>query len=137
MPAPYSDDLRQRVVNAYLDGHGTYVEIADRFQIGEATVNRWVSRYRRTNSVSPDAMGGDRHSKFDEDSERVLSYLVFEQPDATRAELGAALAKELQLVVSDSAVQRALERLGLTRKKRPSMPLNGTPNGSSDFETSS
>jgi putative transposase len=126
MPAPYSDDLRQRVVRAYLDGHGTYAEIAARFEVGVASVDRWVSRFRRTASVSPDPMGGDRNGKFDEDSEEALRYLVSAKPDATREELKDALEAEIELSVSGSAVQRALERLKLTRKKRRSMRQNET-----------
>ena len=126
MPAPYSDDLRIRVVRAYLNGEGTYADIAIRFDIGVASVDRWISRFRSTESVSPDPMGGDRHSKFDADSERTLVRLVREQPDITRVELVDALRESIGLVVSESAVQRALERLELTRKKRPSMLRNET-----------
>ena len=128
MPAPYSKDLRERVVRAYLDGHGTYAEVADRFGVGEATVDRWVARVRRTGSVDPDAMGGDRRCKFDEESEALVVALVEEQPDVTRDELVVLLRDRAGLDVSPAGVQRALERLGLTRKKRRSMLRNATPN---------
>jgi transposase len=73
-------------------------------------------------------MGGDRNGKFDDDSEGVLALLVFEHPDATREELTAMLVEDTKLDVSTSAVQRALERLDLTRKKRRSTRTNKTPN---------
>lgn len=126
MPAPYSDDLRERVVGAYLSGLGTYGEVGDRFSVGEATVNRWVNRFRRTRSVSPDPMGGDRHSKLDEAGRDLVRQLVEEQPDITRQELVAELATH-DLPVSTSCVQRALEALELTRKKRRSMLPSATP----------
>ena len=128
MPAPYSIDLRKRVVEAYNEGAGgTYVEIAIRFDVGEATVDRWVSRHRRTGSVAPDAMGGRRHGKFDAVVDAKLAAMVAEDVDATRLELMERLRDELGLVVSHSAVQDALVRLGLTRKKRLSMRRSATP----------
>jgi transposase len=128
MPAPYSLDLRKRVVEAYDDGAGgTYVEIAIRFDVGEATVDRWVSRHRRTGSIAPDAMGGRRHGKFDAAADAKLAAMVAEDVDATRIELMERLREELGLVVSHSAVQDALQRLGLTRKKRLSMRRSATP----------
>jgi putative transposase len=126
MPAPYSVDLRERVVRAYLSGAGTYAEVASRFDVGEATVDRWVSRFRRAGSVEPDPMGGDRHSKFGESDEATLRELVEEDPDITRDELVRALA-DRGLEVSTSAVQRALERNALTRKKRRSTLRSETP----------
>lgn len=126
MPAPYSDDLRERVVSAYLSGGGTYEEIAARFAVGRATVDRWVSRFRRTESVAPDAMGGDRHSKLDEEGRGLVRRLVEAQPDITREELVKELAAH-DLHVSKSCVQRALESLSLTRKKRRSMRRSATP----------
>jgi transposase len=126
MPAPYSSDLRERVVAAYEKGEGTYVEIALRFGVGEATVDRWVSRKRRTGSVEPSPMGGDRNGKFDDAADACLLSAIDEAPDATRAELVSMLRGDRGLVVSPAAVQRAMERLNVTRKKRPSTRRNAT-----------
>jgi transposase len=125
MPGPYSLDLRKRVVEAYLSREGTYREIGDRFDVGEATVDRWVSLYRRTGSVVPRPMGGSRNGKFDEASEQVLEQLVAADPGATQLELAGKL-RETGLNVSPSAVQRALARRRLTRKKRRSTLRNAT-----------
>ena len=128
MPAPYSLDLRERVIAAYDPERETYASVAARFAVGVATVDRWVSRHRKRGSVRPDAMGGDRHSKFDAESEARLCAMVEADPDATRVELVEKLRVEVGLTVSSSAVQRALERLGLSRKKRRSTLLNATLN---------
>lgn len=128
MPGPYSLDLRIRVVEAYLSGEGTYAQVAERFQVGVATVSRWVSRTRRQGHVAPDPMGGDRNGKFDEASEAHLARMVEENPNLLREEMVERLDEELGLKVSYGAVQRALVRLGLTRKKRRSMRRNATPN---------
>ena len=127
MPAPYSVDLRKRVVKAYLSGHGTYIEVAVRFNVGPATVIRWVMRQRTSGSLEPDPMGGDRHSKFDKESEERLAAMVQADIGATREELVSQVRDELGLHVSPSAIQRALTRLRLTRKKRLSTHRNATP----------
>ncbi len=53
MPAPYSKDLRERVVAAYEPGAGDQVEVAQRFNVGEATVRRWWALKRKSGSVAP------------------------------------------------------------------------------------
>ena len=126
MPAPYSVDLRMRAAKAYMSGGGTYEEVAKRFSVGAASVNRWVSRLRRNGSLEPDPMGGDRHSKFDAESEARLVEIVEADIGATRDELVKKMDEDLGLKVSPSAMQRALNRLGLTRKKRRSTLRSAT-----------
>ena len=53
MPAPYPTWFREKVIAAYEEGEGTFAELAERFKIGEATVNRWVSRKRRLGTLEP------------------------------------------------------------------------------------
>lgn len=60
MAAPYSIDFRNKVVEAYNMGKGSFASIADRFMIGEATVNRWVTLVRKHGTVTPKPMGGAR-----------------------------------------------------------------------------
>jgi transposase len=128
MPRPYALDLRKRVVKAYLSGGGTLEEISKRFDVGVATVDRWVSRQRRTGSVAPDPMGGWRHGKFDQATDATVAKIVEADVDVTRVELVRRLRDELGLRVSPSAVQRSLERLKLTRRKRRFTRRSATPN---------
>lgn len=130
MPRPYSADLRERVVKKYLEGVETYESVSRLFQVGQASVTRWVAHYRQTGSFEHRPMGGDRKSKFDENSDAVLSFLVHENPDATLDELVDWLAQECELFTSSSAVDRALKRLKITRKKRRSKPKKRTPHES-------
>ena len=74
-------------------------------------------------------MGGDRHSKFDKESEARLAAMVVADVGTTREELVTRVRNELGLKVSPSAIQRALARLRLTRKKRLSTRRNATPKG--------
>ena len=124
MPAPLSLDLRLRVIKAYKNGEGSLRELARRFDIGEATTDRWWSRYKATGEVEARQMGGYRPRIVDADIEEVVRLLVFDTPDATLVEYADTLYVETGLRVSKSTMGRTLRRLGLTRKKRLSMPRN-------------
>ena len=124
MPAPYSFDLRERVVEAYEAGGHTYESIAETFQVGVATVNRWLRRRRVSGDVAPSPHGGGQKPLIRADAERLLRELVEAQPDATLAELVERLGKSMERPPRKSTVARALARMGITRKKR----LSSLPN---------
>ncbi len=111
-------DLRQRVVDAYHRGEGSFKKIAERFDIGEATVNRWVRLARETGSVAPRPHGGGHPTHFHEEGLKNLRALVEEMPDATTYELTDAWHARGYPQVSRSALTKALsKKLGLTKKK--------------------
>ncbi|MCS3740209.1 transposase [Rhizobium sp. BK661] len=56
MTRPYSNDLRERVIAAVVDGQSCRV-VAERFDIAVSSVVKWSQRYRATGSVSPGKMG--------------------------------------------------------------------------------
>jgi transposase len=114
----YSQDLRDRVLLAGDRGMPTK-KIAEVFDVSPAWVRRLKQRRRETGETSPRPSGGMRVRKIDLAR---LAELVSEQPDATAKELRARLG----IVCAESAIYAALKRLGLTFKKRRSMPRNKT-----------
>ena len=58
MGAPYSIDLRERVVGAVVRDGLSCHKAAARFGVGVATAIAWVKRFRETGSVAPAQMGG-------------------------------------------------------------------------------
>ena len=52
MTRPYSNDLRERVVRAHLDGEPIR-SVAARFGVSVSSVPKWVARYRATVRLSP------------------------------------------------------------------------------------
>ena len=119
MPAPYSQDLRDRILAAYDRGKKTK-EISDTFGISPAGARRVKQVRQEQQRTTRLPMGGVRVVKIDLD---VLRELVEQQPDATIPELHERLGKDC---CSESAVGMALKRLGLSFKKRRSMPPNRT-----------
>ena len=119
----YSMDLRERVVAACDRGEGTREEIAKRFRVGVAWVYRLLRRRRDTGSIAAKPHGGGQKPAFDRPAAERLRRAVADRPDATLEELREAVG----VACGTSAVHRALERLGLPRKKSRSGPPSRTP----------
>jgi len=83
MPAPYSQDLRDRVLAAHQRGMPTR-QIAEIFQVSPAWARRVKQRLRERGQTGPRKMGSPGVRKIDRDQ---LARLVREQPDATLKEL--------------------------------------------------
>jgi transposase len=112
MAAPYSQDLRDRVLAASDRGVPTR-QVAKTFEVSPAWVRRLKQRRRETGETTPRPMGGATVVKIDMAR---LAELVKEQPDATLKEL----RERLGIACVESAVCMALKRLGLSFKKRRS-----------------
>ena len=124
MTAPLSNDLRLRVVRA-IEGGLSRRAAAAKFDVSIASAVRWYQRYKRTGSVAPDAVGGDRHShRVEAHAAKVLGWIE-DQRDLTLVEIADRLAEEGH-VFAPSTIWRLLDRHRMTFKKRPRMPANRT-----------
>ena len=121
MPNPYPTALRERAVRAYESNDETYVEVAERFAIGEATLQRWVRRQRDTGVLDPLAKAGGWVSPVDV---ALLHQLVQERPDRTTDELTRVYNRQAapNARVHRSSILRALRRTGYVFKKKRSRP---------------
>jgi len=115
---PYSVDLRQRIVEAYANGEGSIRLLAKRFVVAPNTVQNYLTQLRATGTVVPLPHAGGVAPKIDQAEQQQLSQLVAEKNDRTLAELAEQLEQRLRLQVSVPTVHRALQRLGITRKKK-------------------
>lgn len=136
MGAAYSQDLRDKVLNACDRGISTR-HIARTFGVSDSWVRRVKQVRRDRQQTTPLPMGGKRFQKID----RVkLAELVQLRPDATLRELRASL----NVVCAISAIDAAMKKLGLSFKKRRSMPpsrigrtsRSAAPSGSSGVRAS-
>lgn len=109
--APYSMDLRRRVVRAW-DESGDAEEVAATFSVSRAWVHRLVQRRRETGSLAPRKQTVFR-GRVLAGQEQQLAALIAARPDATLAELREALRTTAAL----STLWREIDRLGLTVKK--------------------
>jgi transposase len=111
---PYSQDLRQRILDTIRRGDGSVRQIARRFLVSVSFVTRLLQLHRSTGSLEPRPHGGGNPAVLTpEDLER-LRGLIRQQPDATLEEC----RQRLGLSCSTMTISRALRKLGLPRKKK-------------------
>jgi transposase len=104
----YSIDLREKVME-FLQKGRSMSQAEEAFGISTFTINKWKRLLERTGSLED----GPRHHTFKKlDPEKLAAY-VGEHPDAYLKEIGDAFG------CSGTAVFKALERLKITRKKKP------------------
>ena len=118
MARPHSLDLRNRIVDAVEAGLSRRAAAA-RFAVSQSCAIKLVQHWKRTGSIAP--LKGAKKSFVLAAHEELVRTLVAAHPDLTLDELWAQLVAE-GIAVGRTSVHRYLEALGLTRKKRHSMP---------------
>ncbi len=118
----YSTDLRRRVVAAYDAREGTQEQVAARFAVSASWVRKLLRQRRATGSIGPKPHGGGKAPAFDPAAAAKLRQAVRDDSDATLRELGRVAG----VACSPSAVYRALDRLGVTRKRSRGGPPSRT-----------
>ena len=107
-----------------VDAGLTQAAVAETFGVGRATVQRYVAQ-RRRGSLVPRPFPG-RAALIRPTQAAALGAQLDAAPDATLAEHCARWAGDHGVRVSVATMQRAIARLGWTRKKRRSTPPNRT-----------
>jgi transposase len=121
---PYSQDLRQRIVDTARRRDGTLSQIAERFLVSISFVTRLLQLHRTTGSVRPRPHGGGHPAVLTPEDLQRLRGLIRDRPDATLEECRRHLGSSCSL----ATISRALSRLGLPRKKKvPRAAEQGSP----------
>ena len=115
MARAYSQDLRDRVIDAALGGLPAR-RAAAQFRIGLATAIRWVRRARQTGDRTAGRQGQPRRSKLDPHRDYILGLLAA-TPDMTISEMLDKLAAERDVYAARATLWIFLDRCGLTFKK--------------------
>ena len=114
MAAPYSMDLRKRVIQDAEAGLSTQ-ELTARYHVSRAWVDALKQRKRETSSIEPHQQTKFRRRVLEGQEDR-LAAAITAQPDATLRELREALKTSAGL----TTVWRAVNQLDLTIKKNRS-----------------
>ena len=132
----YSSDLRQRIVDAVERGVGTRSEIASLFGVHESFVYKLLRQKRERGDIAPLPHGGGAEAKLKEEHLLLLTDLVAKSPDATLDDLREMIRKQTRVEVSVTTIWRALDTLGLSRKKSQSGPRRPIRRSRPDSERS-
>ena len=130
----YSLDLRIRAVEAYEQKSGTMEQVSKLFQIGVATLNRWIHRYRYSGTVERLPCSGGKNPRIGKIGEIILLNILDECPDATLREIADKYGKATRISLGKSVIHDTLERLGITRKKKQFSTRNKKLNGFKNYE---
>ena len=109
MARPYSYDLRQKAVEAVLNG-AKRVEVSKLFGMSIRTVQRWLKMWSESGDCRPKQNYQKGHSAKLTDLTGFRQF-VEANPGLTQKEMGAILG------VSHTTVGQALKKINFTRKK--------------------
>ncbi len=109
MARPYSYDLRQKAVEAVLNG-AKRVEVSELFGISIRTVQRWLKMWSESGDYRPKQNDQKGHSAQITDWEGFRQFVEANQ-GLTQKEMGVILG------VSHTTVGQALKKINFTRKK--------------------
>jgi transposase len=112
-----SDDLRERVVGAVVEGGMSRNAAAKRFGVSIASAVRWVARFKAKGEISPAPTGGDRRSGRIEAHRDYLLGLLGRRPDMTLLEIQERLIANCGERFSSSVLWRFFDRHEITFKK--------------------
>ena len=117
MAGAYSQDLRDRVIDAVEKEGMSRPAAARRFGICESVAVKWLQRYTDMGHREPVGTGGHRPSKLKPHCDFIDAVLK-DKPDITLEALGTRLLAERGVTADTSMLSRFLRREGMTHKKR-------------------
>jgi transposase len=112
----YSEDLRQKVVEAVEQRGTSKSEVARLFSISLSSVKRYTRLASRGEPLTP-RKGGGRPPKADELTRKLLEEDVRTRPAATVEETRHFLQTIAGKSLSEPTLRRLLKRMGFSRKK--------------------
>ena len=110
----YPEQYRKRTIEYKQEGH-SLEETSETFKVAVSTIRRWEQQLQEKGNLKPKV---PKRPWRKIDPEKLRAY-VAEHPEATQKEM----AKEFGCV--QSAIQGALERLKITRKKKDNIRRAG------------
>lgn len=118
MAAPYSVDLRRKVVQACERGTQSQREVAELFNVSLSFVEALLRQYRRSGGeLVRQRQKCGRRVLLDDDCREQICQWLQKQPDLTLKELIGRLQARTDITVSEPTMSRVLHQMGMRRKK--------------------
>ena len=126
MRTAYSQDLRNRVIDAVviegMSRHGA----AGRFGVSASSAIKWVQGFERTGRRVPIGTGGHRPSKTKPERAWLLA-VIAAQPDLTLLALSARFLAERGVKADTGMLSRFFQGEGISCKKKRAAGRAGSP----------
>lgn len=117
MPVAYSRDLRGRVIAAWEAKEGSQRQLAQRFKVSLSFVRNLLRHYRTNGQIEAKRRGGYLKPIIQDEHLTIVKSLVEAKNDLLLSELCDHFAERTGIRVSVPTMHRAVEKLGLRRKK--------------------
>lgn len=117
MARAYSLDLRERAVAAVIAAGQPQAQVATSFEIGLATLSRWLTRWRAGESLEAKRGKTGPAARFDAPAREALRAQVAAAPDERLADHCRRWQESTGRPVSVAAMGRAIAALDWTYKK--------------------
>lgn len=118
MSAPYSLELRQRVVAAVDTGKESQAQVAARFGVSLGWIEGLLRQRRRLGHIAFLGHGGGYPHRVTPRAVEVIRAVVTAQPDVTLARLREAVQTQTGVQVGTTALWRWIKDLGLQRLRK-------------------
>lgn len=122
---PYSLDLRQKIVDVYVEGNTSQRQIAKQFRVAYSFVRKLIKQHRETGEIAAKQRTVQTPTKLSVEQLETLQTLVESNNDATLAELCELLEQKVGVRIGVSTMFRVLEKLNLTLKKNAASRQQG------------
>lgn len=113
----YSLDLRQKILDTYLQGGISQRQLAKRFCVTLSFIEKLLKKYRETGSIAPKVRTQQTPPKLNSQQFNVLQEIVEAKNDATLKEIRAELAQKTGITIGISTVDRMLQKMEISLKK--------------------
>lgn len=112
----YSLDLRQKIIDTYVQESISQRQLAKRFRVAVSFVQKLIKQERETGNIAPKPHGGGQAPKLSAEQRMVVAELVEHHNDATLVQLCDLLEVRLGVRVSRATMGRIVVQLNLRKK---------------------
>ncbi|WP_341529094.1 transposase [Nostoc sp. UHCC 0302] len=113
----YSLDLRQKILDTYLQGGISQRQLAKRFCVTLSFIEKLLKQYRETGSIAPKIRTEQTPPKLNSEQFNILKEIVEANNDATLSEIRSILAEKTGVIIGISTVDRMLQKMEISLKK--------------------